>query len=71
MQKRLHIEDTATLDALTDKVVKTGLGEMVVTPREVDELVGRVAMILADGLNMALQSRLSEEEIQVLTHDGM
>ena len=51
--------------------MKTGLGELVVTPREVDELVGKVAKILADGLNMALQPRLSIEEIQTLTHDGM
>lgn len=64
-------EHAPALEALTDKVVKTGLGELVVTPREVDELVGKVAKILADGLNMALQPRLSEEEIQTLTHDGM
>ncbi|MBO4926016.1 MAG: GPR endopeptidase [Clostridia bacterium] len=64
-------EHAPALDALTEKVVKTGLGDLVVTPREVDEMVGMVARILADGLNMALQPRLSEEEIQALSHDGM
>ncbi len=64
-------EHAPALDALTEKVVKTGLGDLMVTPREVDEMVGMVARILADGLNMALQPRLSEEEIQILSHDGM
>lgn len=64
-------EHAQAMDALIDKVIQNGMGELVVTPREVDELVGRVARILADGLNMALQPRLSEEEIQWLSHDGM
>ena len=59
------------IDALLDKVSRQGLGELVVTPREVDEMVGRVARILSDGLNMALQSRLSEEEILSLSHDSL
>lgn len=64
-------EHEEAMDGLIDRVTKTGLGELVVTPREVDELVGRVARILADGLNLALQPRLSEEEIQLLSHDGL
>jgi len=63
-------EHAQAMDALIAKVVQNGLGDLVVTPREVDELVGRVARILADGLNMALQPRLTEEEIQWLSHDS-
>ena len=53
-----------------DKLTRQNMGELVVTPREVDELVGRVSRIIADGLNLAFQPGLSEEEIQLLSHDG-
>lgn len=59
------------IEALVKKISARELGDMVVTPREVDVLVGKVAAIIADGLNMALQPRLSEEEISLLTHDSM
>ena len=59
------------IEALVKKISARELGDMVVTPREVDVLVGRVAAIIAGGLNMALQPRLSEEEISLLTHDSM
>ncbi|MBR5109376.1 MAG: GPR endopeptidase [Clostridia bacterium] len=62
-------EHTQAIDTLMEKLTLQGMGEMVVTPREVDELVGKVARIIADGLNMAFQPRLSEEEIQLLSHD--
>ena len=63
-------EHAQAMDALVDKVTRQGMGDLVVTPREVDELVGRVARIIADGLNFALQPGLSEEEIEWLSHDG-
>ena len=62
-------EHAQAVDSLIGKVIRQGLGDMVVTPREVDEMVGRVARIIADGLNMALQPQLSEEEIFLLSHD--
>ena len=58
------------MDGMIAALTQKGLGEMVVTPREVDELVGKVARIIADALNLALQPQLSEEEIQFLSHDG-
>ncbi len=36
---------------------------MIVTPREVDALVERMAGVLADGINQALHPRLSRDEI--------
>ena len=63
-------EHEQAMDAMIAKVIQQGMGEMVGTPREVDELVGRVARVLSDGLNFALQARLSEEEITALSHDG-
>ena len=59
------------ISALMERVSREGLGELVVTPREVDDMVGRVARILADGLNFALQNRLTEEEILALSHDSL
>ncbi|MCI5565403.1 MAG: GPR endopeptidase [Clostridiales bacterium] len=64
-------EHAQAMDALVTKVTAEGLGELVVTPREVDEMVGRVAQIIALGINIALQKRLSEEEILLLSHDGL
>ena len=63
-------EHEQAVDELVRKVTRQGLGELVVTPREVDEMVGKVAAIIADGINMALQTGLSEEEIRTLSHDG-
>lgn len=62
-------DHAGVLDQMIEKVVQSSLGELVVTPREVDELLSKVAAVLADGLNLALQDRLSEEEIRVLSHD--
>jgi spore protease len=56
------------VDALTDKISAHSLGEMVVTPREVDELVGNLAEVLSLGINMALQPKLSGDEIPILMH---
>ena len=56
------------VDALTDKISAHALGEMVVTPREVDELVGNLAEVLSLGINMALQPKLSGDEIPILMH---
>ncbi len=56
------------VDALTDKIYAHSLGEMVVTPREVDELVGNLAEVLSLGINMALQPQLSGDEIPILMH---
>lgn len=64
-------EHAQAMDALVEKVTRQRLGELVVTPREVDELVGKVARIIADGLNIAFHPRLSEEEIHALSHDGL
>lgn len=64
-------EHEAAMNAMIGCVVNSEMGELVVTPREVDELLGKVAAVIADALNMALQPRLSPEEIALLTHDGI
>lgn len=61
-------EHSQALDALVERVVAKQLGDMVVTPREVDERVQHMAEALATGINYALQPRLGESEILTLMH---
>ena len=51
---------------MVNRVVARRLGDLVVTPREVDERVRAMASLLSEGVNRALQSRLSAEEIPAL-----
>lgn len=56
-------------ELLAQRITADELGEMVVTPREIDELVGNLAQILALSINFALQPRLHESEISMLTNE--
>lgn len=56
-------------DALAARITGKAIGEMVVTPREIDQMVSILAQIIAMGLNFALQQQLTGEEIALLTHE--
>ena len=56
-------------DSLINRIIGEDIGEMVVTPREIDEMVSSLSNVLALSLNIALQSRLSRDEIIMLTHE--
>jgi spore protease len=60
-------EHSDALDALVDRVIARQLGDMVVTPREVDERVLNLSEAIAMGINSALQPNLTKEEIPVVT----
>ncbi|MBR5230668.1 MAG: GPR endopeptidase [Clostridia bacterium] len=64
-------EKEAAADSLSRRITAEELGEMVVTPREIDELVTSLSNLLALSLNTALQPGLSEEEITMLTHETL
>ena len=49
-----------------ERVVSEKLGDLIVTPREVDALVERMAGIVAEGINLALHPALSRREIAQL-----
>ena len=53
---------------LLKKVSESYLGEMVVTPREIDEMVLSVADLLSEGLNRALQPNLDAETLHTFLH---
>ena len=55
--------DLNELDQITESLYQSDLGQMIVTPREVDELVLDVATVLGSGINQALQPELSLREI--------
>ncbi len=48
---------------LIKEVLQDGYGNFVVTPKEVDTLVGRVADIIANGINIALHKGITLEDI--------
>ena len=52
--------------ACVERVVSEKLGEMIVTPREIDAIVERMSGVLADGINQALHPSLSSSEIAQL-----
>ena len=58
-------EDEA-LDSLVAHITKSPLGELVVTPREIDNMVKNLAQVLAMGINFALQPKLAKDEIPIL-----
>jgi len=56
-------------DALARHLTDLPLGELVVTPREIDQLVGELGQVLAMGLNLALQPRLNAQEIATMMNE--
>jgi len=54
------------LERLTDETLRNATDDMIVTPREVDDLVEDVAGIVALGINQALHPGLSESEISTM-----
>ena len=59
-------EDAA--NRLLQQVAESFLGDMVVTPREIDELVVNVAALISDGLNQALQPAIDTETLHMFLH---
>ena len=60
---------TASAAALADMertLLGADIGEMIVTPREIDAIVQDAAGIIASGINRALQPALSDSEIAAM-----
>ena len=64
-------EREAVADALAQRILSQPLGEMVVTPREIDQLVAELSQVIGMSLNLALQPQLSREEILMLTNEAL
>lgn len=55
------------LDAMERELFGQAIGEMIVTPREIDAIVEDAAATIASGINRALQPTLSDAEIAAMT----
>ena len=58
----------AAAEELLRQVSEGFLGDMVVTPREIDELVLNVASLLSDGINQALQPEVDPDTLHTYIH---
>ena len=59
-------QDEAALDAMERELLSEDVGEMIVTPREIDALIVDAAGVIASGLNRALHPGLSDAEIAAM-----
>lgn len=59
-------DHAAALDQMAGELNQSPLGEMIVTPREVDDLIEDVAGIVALGINRALHPGLNDTEIETM-----
>ena len=60
--------DEQHLNSLVGEVLAEGLGDLVVTPKEVDMLIDDAAGIIADGVNLAINKGLSIEDVSRYLH---
>lgn len=51
------------LEQMEQELLDTGLGSLIVTPRDVDAIIQNCAVMIAGGINRALQRSLSDAEI--------
>ena len=56
------------MNRFINEVLNPAMGQLMVTPKEVDVLMSDTAQVLANGLNLALQPELSREEQHGLLH---
>ena len=51
------------LGSMERELLETGLGNLIVTPRDIDAIIRNCATLIASGVNRALQPNLTETEI--------
>ena len=56
------------MNQLIGKVVSNYMGDLVVTPKEIDVIMSGISKILANGINMALHQNIELEEINRFMH---
>lgn len=66
--RMLQSLDEQHLNSLVGEVLAEGLGDLVVTPKEVDMLIDDAAGIIADGINLAINKGLSIEDVSRYLH---
>ncbi len=61
--KILESMNEKDFDMLVGEVLAQGFGDLIVTPKEVDDLIDSVSQIIADGLNIAVHRAMSIEDV--------
>ena len=60
--------DEGQLDGLLRQVLSQNMGDLVVTPKDVDIMIDNVSGIIADGINLAIHDNISLDEIRTFLH---
>lgn len=56
------------LDGMLSQVLSQNMGDLVVTPKDVDIMIDNIAGIISDGINLALHEDVSLDEIRTFLH---
>ncbi len=64
--KRLLAQMDTQADAMIDQVVTQSMGDLVVTPKEIDQVVKEVAYTVAMGINLSLHPEIQFDEMTTL-----
>lgn len=56
------------LDSLLSQVLSQNMGDLVVTPKDVDIMIDNIAGIISDGINLALHDNVTLDEIRTFLH---
>lgn len=67
-ERTLNSMDQEHVDNVINDVLAEGLGELVVTPKEVDVLINDVCGMIANGLSLAVHRGINLEEIKRFMH---
>ena len=60
----LH-NDEERLKAIAEKVISEHMGPMIMTPKDIDSMVGDMSRIIADGINLAIHD-MNYDEVKAL-----
>ncbi|HHW70265.1 MAG TPA: GPR endopeptidase [Clostridiales bacterium] len=56
------------LDAMLNQILSENMGDLVVTPKDVDIMIDNIAGIIADGINLAVHDNITLDEIRTFLH---
>lgn len=66
--RTLKYMEEEQLDNMVNEVLSQGMGDLVVTPKEVDMLIDDVSKIISEGLNLALHENITLGEARRFLH---
>ena len=55
-------------DVMLSQMLSENMGDLVVTPKDVDIMIDNISGIIADGINLAVHNNVSLDEIRTFLH---